>query len=170
MGDQRAFDFRGAEPAAIHFESIVGAARVPEISVGILMIFVAGAEPGTVECGVSFFGLIPIAGANGIALDQQISNFAGSDFLAVLVDDFCFIAGNELAAGARARFARTISDDHLQGFGGAEGIENFHAESLFEAFEERSGERFTGGDGVADTGKIEFAAVLAAMGEECSVI
>ncbi len=63
MRDQSAFYFSGAEPKAVHFEEIVGPAGLPEKSIFILTVFVAGAEPSFDERVLCFFGLIPVAGA-----------------------------------------------------------------------------------------------------------
>ena len=50
-------------------EEIVGAAGIPEESILILAIFVAGAEPLADESVFCFLWLIPVTGAEGIAFD-----------------------------------------------------------------------------------------------------
>src|ERR1700731_1857000 len=105
MRDERALDFRRAEPEPLDFKEIVGAAGVPEKSIFILTIFIACAEPLTDKRVFCFFGLIPIAGAEGIALDPKVAHFFGSGRAAGFVGDSCFEAGKDFAAGAGLYFA-----------------------------------------------------------------
>src|SRR5207249_4723368 len=118
MRDKSAFHFRRAEPPAVDFEEIVGAARVPEVAVFILVVLVAGAEPGPDERGFGSLVLIPIARADGIAFDEEITVLMGTDCVALFLDDLGFGTGNGLAAGAGSRLAWASGNDHLQGFGG----------------------------------------------------
>ncbi len=154
----------------MHLEEIVGAAGVPEKSVLILTIFVAGAKPLVHEGVFCFFGLVPIASAEGIAFDPQIADFIGSCGAAGFVGDFCFEAGKDFAAGAGFYFAGTVGDDHVETFGGTESVEDFDVETLAKAFEEGRGERFASGNSVTNAGEIEVAAAGAMVIEQRSVV
>ncbi len=118
------------------FEEIVGATGVPEEAVLVSAIFVSGAKPLIDESGFCFFGLIPVAGAKRIALHPEVADFVGGGGIAGFVGDSRFEAGKDFAAGAGLYFAGTIRDDHVQAFRRAEGIEDFDAEALTEAFEQ----------------------------------
>jgi len=100
VGDERALDFCRAEPEALDLEEIVGATGVPEKSIFVLKVFIAGAEPLADEGVFCSFVLIPIAGAEGIALDPKVADFIGRGRAAGFVGDFCFEAGENFAAGA----------------------------------------------------------------------
>ena len=152
------------------FEEIVGPAGVPEKSILILTIFVAGAEPLVDERALCFLGLIPVAGAEGIALDPEVADLVGSSGAAGFIGDFRFEAGKDFAAGAGSYFAGAIGGDHVEAFGGTEGVEDFDVEALAKALEERRGEGFAGGNSVADAGKIEVGAAGAAVIEQRGVI
>jgi len=154
----------------VDFEEIVGAAGVPEKSIFILTIFVAGAEPLADERVLCFLGLIPVAGAEGIALDPEVADFVRGGGAAGFVGDFRFEAGKDFAAGAGFYFARAIGGDHVEAFGGTESVEDFDVEALAKALEERRGERFAGGNSVADAGKIEIGAAGAMVIEKRGVI
>ena len=82
MRDQCALDFRGAQPEAVYFEKIVGAAGVPEVAFFILKILVAGAEPIADKSFLGFFVFVPVAGARGITFDKQIADFVGAAHIA----------------------------------------------------------------------------------------
>jgi hypothetical protein len=49
-------------------------------------------------------------------------------------------------------------------------IENLHAESLLETLEHTSREGFTGGDGVAHTGKIKLGSIRSAVGQQRCIV
>src|SRR5258706_3512683 len=159
MRDQGAFDFGGAEPEAVDFEEIVGTAGRPQKSVFILTIFVAGAEPVVDEGVFCFFGLIPVAGAEGIALDPEVADLIGGDGLAGFVGDFRFESGKDFAAGAGFYFAGPVGGDHVEAFGGTERVEDFDVEALTKALEEGRGEGFALGSTVANAAESEIGAV-----------
>src|SRR3954469_16880767 len=94
MGHQGALDLGGAQPAAIYFEEVVGAAGVPKIAVAILTVLVSGAGPLADESVFGFFVLIPVPGAGGVAAEEEIADFFRSDIVSVLVDDARLIAGD----------------------------------------------------------------------------
>src|SRR5260370_19698479 len=128
---------------------------MPEKSIFILTIFVAGWEPLVDEGGPFFFGLVPVAGAERLALDPEVANFIGSCGATGFVGDFRFEAEKDFAAGAGFYFAGTIGDDHVKAFRGTEGVEDFDVGALAKAFEERRGEGFPGGNNPAKTGELE---------------
>src|SRR5260370_5796594 len=126
---------------------------MPEKSIFILTIFVAGAEPLVDEGVPCFFGLVPVARAERLALDPEVANFIGSCGATGFVGDFRFEAGKDFAAGAGFYFAGTIGDDHVKAFRGTEGVENFDVEALAKAFEERRGGGVAGGKSGGDDGR-----------------
>jgi len=92
MGDQGAFDFGGAQPAPIYFEKVVRAASVPKITVAILAVLVACAEPMADESVLGFFVLIPVRGAGGIAAYEEIADLIDCDIAFAFVDNARFVA------------------------------------------------------------------------------
>ena len=89
---------------------------MPEKSVLILTIFVAGAKPVADESVLCLFGLIPIASAEGIALYPEVADLVGRGWAPGFVGDFRLEAGKDFAAGARFYFAGTIGDNHVEAF------------------------------------------------------
>src|SRR5882762_4467307 len=143
---------------------------MPEETVLVLAIFVSSAEPLIDESGFCFFGLVPVSGAKGIAFYPEVADLVGGGGIAGFVGNFRFEARKDFAAGTGLYFAGTIGDDHMQALRGAEGVEDFDAEALTEAFEERRWQSFAGGNGVADTGEIEIGTAGATVIEQCGVI
>ena len=58
----------------------------------------------------------------------------------------------------------------MQAFRRAEGVEDFDAEALAEAFEERRWQSFAGGNGVANAREIEIGTAGAVVIEQSGVI
>jgi len=154
----------------VDLEGVVGAAGVPEKSVSILTIFVASTKPLVDESGLCFFGLIPIAGTEGIAFHPEVADFVGSGHAAGFVRNLRFKSRKDFAAGARPYCAGPIGNDHVKAFGGTESVEDFHAEALTEAIEERSGERLACGNRVANAGEIEVGTGGTMMIQERGVV
>src|SRR6185437_6012917 len=75
-------------------------------------------------------------------------------------------AGNNLAAGAGANCARAVSDEHVQGFGRADRVEDFNSEALLEALKDGGGQGLAGGNRVTHGGEVKFRARLAVVGEK----
>src|SRR5690348_15291706 len=94
------FDFDWADPDGADLEHVVGAAGVPVIAVGILPVLVAGADPVALDHVFSFLVLVPIAGANRVAADEKVSDFALRHRIVFFVNDAGVTSGNDLAAGA----------------------------------------------------------------------
>src|SRR5216684_860118 len=105
MSNERTFHLRGAQPESVDFEEVVGSAGVPEVTVLILIILIAGSEPLAHERLFRFFVLIPVAGADGISADPQIANLIRSDGVSVVVDNFRVITGEHFAARASSNLA-----------------------------------------------------------------
>src|SRR6185437_8109204 len=115
--DKSVFEFDGAYPETVDLEHIVGAPGIPEVPILILVILIPGVEPVALESILALFMLVPIAGTDGVALDEQVADFADGNRTAMLVHQAGLAAGNNLAAGAGANCARAVSDEHVQGFG-----------------------------------------------------
>src|SRR5712691_9884092 len=170
MGNERTFHLRGAQPESVDLEEVVRSAGVPEVTVLILIILIAGSEPLAHERLFRFFVLIPVAGADGISADPQIANLIRSDGVSVVVDNFRVITGEHFAARASSNLAGAVGNDHVQAFRGAKRIENLDTEALLETLEERCGKRFTRGDRVADTAQVKLFPIFAAVSKQCRVV
>src|SRR5580704_3644257 len=110
MRDQNTFDFSGTQPQSVNFKNVVRAPGVPVVALFILEVFVSRAEPVANKSLFSFFVLVPIAGASGITLNQQIANLVRSNGVAVLVDDSGFVARNDFSAGAGLGIAGPVGN------------------------------------------------------------
>ena len=152
------------------FEEVVGAASVPEKSIFILTILVAGAKPLVNNSVFCFFGLVPVTGAEGITLDPEVADFVCGGGSAGFVGDFCFEARKDFAAGAGLHFAGTIGNDHVQAFRGTESVEDFDAEALAEAFEKRRRKSFARGNRVTDAGEVELGTAGAMVIEQRCIV
>src|SRR5205823_9256786 len=96
--DKRGFDLDRRNPHAADLHHVVSAARVPKITVLVLPVLVAGLDPIAAKGVFGLFVLVPIEGAHSIALDEQISDFAGRNRLLVFIEDASFVSRNDLAA------------------------------------------------------------------------
>src|ERR1700758_2466255 len=108
MLDENALDFDGTNPDAAHFNHVVRASGIPEISLCILVILIPGAQPMAGNSLLRFFVLVPITGAGGIGFDEQIADLALSNRLIVVVDDFGVEAGNKFSAGTGPHSVRRV--------------------------------------------------------------
>src|SRR5579863_244046 len=124
MLNQNPFDFDGADPHTADLDHVVGAPGIPEISVGILMVFIAGPDPMTGDGVLRFLVLVPIAGAGGIGFHKQVADLALRYRLVLVIDDPGFEARNDFPAGAWAYGARSVRDHHVQRLGRAKGVED----------------------------------------------
>ena len=70
-------------------------------------ILVAGADPVAVDRVLRLFVLVPVAGAGGVAADQQVADVARGDRGAAFVDDPRLVPGND---GRWSRAARVPDD------------------------------------------------------------
>ena len=114
--------------------------------------------------------MVPIGGAEGVTFYPEVADFVCGRGVAEFVGDFCFESRKDFAAGAGLYFAGAVGDDHMQAFRGAEGVEDFYAEALAEAFEERRWQGFAGGNGVANAGEIEVWARRTVVTKQSGVI
>src|SRR5580698_6429879 len=154
MLEEFILDFNRADPGSADFQHVIGAAAVPEVSVGILIIAVAGAKPIAGDGVFGFFVLVPIASARGVGLDDEVPHRSGRDGLIIFIDDAGFESWNDGAAGTRLHGAGTVRDEHVKSFSGTDGIENLHPETLFEAMKDGGRKAFTRRDSMANGGKI----------------
>src|SRR5215813_5130781 len=170
MLQQRTLYFHRAYPHTFYFHHVVRAAHIPVVAVGVPIVLVAGAQPVSLKRFLGFFVLAPIASADGVTFDQEVANLTVRDKLIVFVDNSGFVAGKDLSARSRPDRARTVGNEHVQGFSRTDCIQNLHTKAFFEAMKERRRKRLAGGDGVADAGKIEVRTLLASVRKQRRII
>src|SRR5207248_635993 len=142
-----------------HFEHVVAAAGVPQKSVRILNVLVAGAYPSS-EDGVSGpIVLVPVAGADGVALDQQVANIANRHGLTVVVQDPGLVAGHWFARRTGTDGARLVGDEDVQDLGGTDAVEDLDPVAFFKAFEDGRWQGFTGRNAPPHGTEIAFGVV-----------
>src|SRR3989440_12019625 len=100
--DQRVLDLHRRYPDAADLQHVVGAARVPEVAVGILPVLVARLDPWAVERLLRLLVLVPVVGHRRVALDAQVADLALRDRPALVVHDDRLVARHRLPGGARA--------------------------------------------------------------------
>src|SRR5882724_9253981 len=170
MLDQHALNLNGADPHAAHFQHVVGSSRVPKISVFILIVLVAGSDPMALNCVFSLLMLIPIVSTGRVGLNQKIADFALHNRPVVVVHDSGLEPGNNLSTGARSRSRRDIGDDHVQRFGRADGIQDFHSESLFEAMKNSGRQGLPSRNRMPHTRKVEFPSIRCGVSEKLYIV
>src|SRR5208337_4820793 len=95
---QRRLDLHRAHPLPRDFQHVVGAARVPKVAIGILVVLVAGTDPVAFDGLLGLLVFVPVVGAGAVAADDQAAGLAYADRLIVLVEDFGFVSGDHLPA------------------------------------------------------------------------
>ena len=98
MRNQRAFHFRRAQPKPVDLEQIVNAPRMPEVTIRVLIILIAGSEPVPYEGFFRLLVLIPVARADGIPANPKIANLIRRDGNPVVVNNFSVKPRQGLAA------------------------------------------------------------------------
>jgi hypothetical protein len=79
----------------------------------------------------------------------QFADFAGADFLAVLINDLGVIAGHGLARSAVAHVAGAVADKDVQHFGRTDAVEDVGADDFLPALAEIGRQRFARRDAPA---------------------
>ena len=74
--DERALDLDRRDPDAADLQHVVGAAGVPEVAVGVLVVLVAGLDPVAEERLLGLLVLVPVVGHGRVALDAQVADLA----------------------------------------------------------------------------------------------
>ena len=116
------------------------------------------------------FVLVPVQGARRVSFDKQVADYARLHRLSVFIQDFSFITGNDLTAGAGPHCTGPVRDEHVQDFGRADGVEYLDAKPIFEAMENAGRQGFTGRDSIAYGGEIAIGAVALRLGKQCSKV
>src|SRR6266478_3821544 len=170
MLDQHALNLNGADPHAAHFQHVVGSSRVPKISVFILIVLVARPDPMALNRVFGLLMLVPIVSTGRVGLNQKIADFTLHNRPVVVVHDSGLEPGNNLSTGARSRSRRDIGDDHVKCFCRADGIQDFHSESLFEAMKNSGRQGLPGGYCMPHTRKVEFPSIPYSVSEKLDVV
>src|SRR6478672_1593893 len=95
---QRVLDLYWTHPQTADLEHVVRPARVPEVTVGVLRVLVAGADPAALDRLVGLLGLVPVARARRLAVDPQVADLAAPDRLATIVDQPGVVARHDETA------------------------------------------------------------------------
>ena len=167
--EENVFDFGRAEPDARDLEHVVGATGEPVVAIGVLIVAIASGNPMTLDDLFGALVAIPVSGTGGVAFEPEDAVFAGGDGIALFIEDFGFVAGNDAARGTVTDFAGDVGNKDVKSFRGADAIEDLETETFSEAFTKSGGERFTGGDAETNAGEIEITG-FAVMVDEGGVI
>src|SRR5216684_2887909 len=103
MLDQRVFDFDRTDPDAANLEHVVAAAGVPQKAVLVFGVLVASTDPLAFDGVARLVVLVPVARTRGVALNEQVADFADRHRLTVIVEDPRLVA--------RYGFARRAGPD-----------------------------------------------------------
>src|SRR5579859_370151 len=106
--NQRRLHLYRRNPLPADFEHVVRAPAVPEIAVLVLVIFVAGLNPGAENRILRALVLIPVLRAGAIAGDEEVTNLALRHLLALLVHNARLITRHERTGAARLYLARLV--------------------------------------------------------------
>src|SRR6266446_5938369 len=170
MLDQHALNLNGADPHAAHFQHVVGSSRVPKISVFILIVLAARPDPMALNRVFGLLMLVPVVSTGRVGLNQKIADFTLHNRPVVVVHDSGLEPGNNLSTGARSRSKRYIGDDHMQRFGRADGIQDFHSESLLETMEHSGRQGLPGRYRMAHTRKVKFHSSQRRVSQKLDVV
>lgn len=129
VGEEGGFDFAGFDAVAVEFDLVVFASEVEEAAVGEEPAKVAGGVKGYAGGGQAVAGevakIMPVAGADEFAFDDNLAGFAGGHRAALVVHEDEGFAADRMADADLGR---------ERGGGGQEEL--------------RDGARFRGGEGV----------------------
>src|SRR5207247_586009 len=114
--------------------------------------------------------LVPVAGADRVALDQQIANLALGHDLIVVVDELRFVPWHEETARTRPDRARPVRDEDMKNLGRPDPVQNLDPETLPESLEDGGRQRFASRDGMTDRREIEITATLVLVCEKHGVV
>src|SRR5579875_3890040 len=114
MLNQRGLDLNRRNPLATDFEHVVRAPGVPVIAVRILIVLVPGMDPVTVYRVFGFLMLVPVVRGDAVTANQEITDFARLDCVAMFIGEQGFIAGHKLAGAARPDIVRAVANEDTQ--------------------------------------------------------
>src|SRR6202035_3355297 len=103
--------------------------------------------------------LVPVIGADAVALDQQVADRPIRYVFAGVIDDAGLVARHQLARRARTDATGSVGDENVQDLGAADAIEDLKPESILEAFVEGFGQRLTRRHRLTNAGEIEVGSV-----------
>src|SRR6266436_1034981 len=145
MLGERAFDLRRRHPHAARFDHVVGPTSVPEVAIRVPGVLVARPHPLARERLLGALGLVPVARARAVSLDDQIACLAGCHFAAGIVYQFRLVARYDGAARAGAHLAATVRDERVAQLRRADAVEDLEPElvepALVNGFRERLSRR-----------------------------
>ena len=121
--------FHRADTLPADLQKVVGETREPVVTVGVLRVLVASAQPSAFDGVAREVVPIPVPGTDRVAPDPEVADLAGRRRLPVAIENARILAGDEVAARARSDCARTIGNEHVQRFGRSDAVENLEAES-----------------------------------------
>src|SRR5438270_11119048 len=116
------------------------------------------------------FMLVPIVSTGGIGLNQKTADVPLHNRPVVVVRDSGLEPGDNLSTGPRPRSTRDIRDDDVQCFCRADGIQNFHPESLFEAMKNSGRQGLPRRNRMTDRRKVEFFSIRCRMSEKLDIV
>src|SRR5215469_1464319 len=99
-----------ADPHPADFQHVIGTSRVPEIAIGVLIIFVACAQPGAGDGSFGLFVLVPVISTGRVGFYNQVADLTDGHRLIVVVDDLGLEARNYFAAGTGAHCTRGVGN------------------------------------------------------------
>src|SRR5215475_3359807 len=100
MLHQRALHFVWRYPLTRHAKHVVGASRIPIVTIVILVIFVAGDKPLASHAVLAELAAIPVSRRRAAAANPQVADCAGRHILPGAIDDAHLIAGHRLSRAA----------------------------------------------------------------------
>src|SRR5579875_2841270 len=155
MLNQRGLDLNRRNPLATDFEHVVRAPGVPVIAVRILIVLVPGMDPVTVYRVFGFLMLVPVVRGDAVTANQEITDFARLDCVAMFIGEQGFIAGHKLAGAARPDIVRAVANEDMQNLGAANTIQNIHPKSVLPATQDLARQRLSSGNTNAHGRKVE---------------
>src|SRR5215469_4089374 len=170
MLQQSALNLHRAYPHALDLHHVVGAADIPVIATRIAVVLIARAQPVTLDGFFRLLMLIPVSGANRIALDKQIADLAIGHRLSGLVDDASLVSVEDLTARAGPSGAGTVGNEHVQSFGRADRVQYLDAKPFLEAVKQRRRQSFAGGNCATHAGKIKVRTFVPTVDQQRGVI
>src|SRR5947207_10739391 len=143
MLHQSIFNLDGTNPQTLDLHHVIGAADVPVIAIGIAIVLITGAQPMSLDGVFAFVVLVPVGGTDGIALNKEIANLIVGQWPSVFVHNEGFVTGKNLPTRSGTHGPRTVANEHVPRFRGADGVQDLYVKAFPEATVDSSRQRLS---------------------------
>ena len=142
------------QPLAGHLQHVVGPPGVGEVAVLVPAQHVFREVPLAVKGSQGLLAVVPVAQGPRVSPDPQIAHLAGGHFTAGVIAQLDLEPRHHGAEGARLDRTRAVGQEDVPHLGGAESVQQFHAEQVVPPAMEFHREGLSRRSGQPDGGEI----------------